>query len=299
MPISEITSGTKSAVNRSAKAGGKAVNSVTTTRISQTWFVSQTGPIARKIASRCCEARGPPASAVQTPAPKSAPPNIVYAMSPSRTTPAARFSGDTGRLLPSTGEGRTPESSQEQQAESRRQGNVDEQEQQEDVEDAVPRCGRVRRSHQMVDDPGLTSKLGDEPARLQGHESERSRRNDRQQQQPARINAPLPQGQTPEPRCHKEHEHADADHSLKREVRNAGVRDGVLREAVEAFDLGIEILERQEARQLRDFDGVPCLACTGIGDAAYPERRAALRIELGLHRSELLGLVVGEKSCAQ
>src|SRR3990172_5334448 len=130
MPISEITSGTIRAVNRSAKAGGKAVNSVTTTRMSQTWFVSHTGPIARKIASRCCEARVPLASAVQTPAPKSAPPNIVYAMSPSRTTPAARFSGDTGRLLVSL------VSSQEQHGKTRGQGHVDEQKQQEHVEDS-------------------------------------------------------------------------------------------------------------------------------------------------------------------
>ena len=36
-----------------AKAGGKHVNSKTTQKMSQTWLVSHTGPIACAIASRC------------------------------------------------------------------------------------------------------------------------------------------------------------------------------------------------------------------------------------------------------
>ncbi len=106
MPTSAIESGISSAVNRSANAGGNAVNSVTTTRISQMWFVSQTGPIARKIASRRAAPRGLDDSAIQTPPPKSAPANIAYAMRPMSTTPAASTSSDMRCLLRPSPRGR-------------------------------------------------------------------------------------------------------------------------------------------------------------------------------------------------
>ena len=64
-----------SAVMIAANAGGKPMNRTTTTRISQTWFASQIGPIARAISSRCSRARGPEANRSQTPPPKSAPPS--------------------------------------------------------------------------------------------------------------------------------------------------------------------------------------------------------------------------------
>ena len=60
------------------KALGKAVQSTTRTKISQTWLASQTGPIERSICARTRSARSPlPASRSQTPAPKSAPPKIA------------------------------------------------------------------------------------------------------------------------------------------------------------------------------------------------------------------------------
>ena len=67
MSISD--SGTCSVVMTAEKAAGKPVNSSTITMISQTWFASQTGPIACAISSRWASARGPRASRSQTPAP--------------------------------------------------------------------------------------------------------------------------------------------------------------------------------------------------------------------------------------
>ena len=61
-----------------AKASGKPVHSTTSTKISQTWFDSQTGPIAQAIRARARLPRSPPrATSVQNPAPKSAPPNTA------------------------------------------------------------------------------------------------------------------------------------------------------------------------------------------------------------------------------
>ena len=74
-PTTNSVSGTCSATEIAANAGGKPLNSTTITRINQTWFASHTGPIAAAIARRCAAARGPLASRSQTPPPKSAPPN--------------------------------------------------------------------------------------------------------------------------------------------------------------------------------------------------------------------------------
>ena len=61
-----------------SKAEGKPVQSTTSTKISQTWLASQTGPIAQSISSRGRRARSPPpASRLHSPAPKSAPPKTA------------------------------------------------------------------------------------------------------------------------------------------------------------------------------------------------------------------------------
>ena len=61
-----------------AKASGNPVHSTTSTKISHTWFDSQTGPIAQAISARARLPRSPPrATSVQKPAPKSAPPNTA------------------------------------------------------------------------------------------------------------------------------------------------------------------------------------------------------------------------------
>ena len=60
-------------VPMAANANGKATKSTTMTRISQTWFASQMGPMAWTIVSRWARCRGPLASMSHTPPPKSAP----------------------------------------------------------------------------------------------------------------------------------------------------------------------------------------------------------------------------------
>jgi len=60
-----------------ANASGKQVHSTTSTKINQTWFASQTGPIERSMTARGFSPRAvPPAVRSQNPAPKSAPPKI-------------------------------------------------------------------------------------------------------------------------------------------------------------------------------------------------------------------------------
>ena len=64
--------------HRAAKAAENAVQSTTRTKISQTWFASQTGPIAQSISARGpLAALAPAESSDQNPAPKSAPPNTA------------------------------------------------------------------------------------------------------------------------------------------------------------------------------------------------------------------------------
>jgi hypothetical protein len=60
------------------KAAENAVHNITRQKISQTWFASHTGVIARSMSARGRSPRsGPPASRSQKPAPKSAPPNTA------------------------------------------------------------------------------------------------------------------------------------------------------------------------------------------------------------------------------
>ena len=72
-----------------SNADEKPVQSTTSTKISQTWLASQTGPIAQSISSRGRRPRSPPpASRLQSPAPKSAPPNTAYIVAPVQSTTA-------------------------------------------------------------------------------------------------------------------------------------------------------------------------------------------------------------------
>ena len=78
IPSAAIASGMYSVVKIAEKADEKAVQRMTRTKISQTWFASQTGPIDRSIWACTRRARSPePASRSQRPAPKSAPPKIA------------------------------------------------------------------------------------------------------------------------------------------------------------------------------------------------------------------------------
>jgi hypothetical protein len=69
MPTRASINGAYIATASPWKAGGKAVNSATIAKISQTWLASQTGPIDFAIADRWPFARGPRANRSSTPPP--------------------------------------------------------------------------------------------------------------------------------------------------------------------------------------------------------------------------------------
>ena len=72
-----------------SNAEEKPVQSTTSTKISQTWLASQTGPIAQSISSRGRRPRSPrPRAGSRDPAPKSAPPKTAYIVAPIQRTTA-------------------------------------------------------------------------------------------------------------------------------------------------------------------------------------------------------------------
>ena len=78
IPTAAMNSGTESVEAIEPNAVGYAVQTTVSTKISQTWFASQTGPIAWWAWSRIASpSRASPAVSCQKPAPKSAPPSTV------------------------------------------------------------------------------------------------------------------------------------------------------------------------------------------------------------------------------
>ena len=74
IPSAARLSGMKSVEKIASNAVENAVHRTTSTKISQTWLASQTGPIAQSTSSRARRPRPPPpATRLQNPAPKSAP----------------------------------------------------------------------------------------------------------------------------------------------------------------------------------------------------------------------------------
>ncbi len=69
IPTIKTVSGMFNAVVIAANAVGNPAKSSTTTRISQTWFASQTGVMAWEISSLCSRLRGPLESRSHTPPP--------------------------------------------------------------------------------------------------------------------------------------------------------------------------------------------------------------------------------------
>ena len=89
IPSAARLSGMKSVEKIDSNAVGNPVQSTTSVKISHTWLASQTGPIAQSINARGRRPPSPPpASRLQTPAPKSAPPKTAYIVAPTRRTPA-------------------------------------------------------------------------------------------------------------------------------------------------------------------------------------------------------------------
>ena len=111
IPTAARLSGMNSVEKIASNADEKPVQRTTSTKISQTWLASQTGPIAESIICRGRRPRSPPpASRLQSPAPKSAPPKTAYIVNPTKRTmatasaslmPAApRVSGHPARTAP-------------------------------------------------------------------------------------------------------------------------------------------------------------------------------------------------------
>ena len=89
MPRAASVSGMNRVEKIASNAGEKPVQRTTRTKISQTWLASQTGPIAESIIWRGRRPRSPPpASRLQRPAPKSAPPKTAYIVTPTKSTTA-------------------------------------------------------------------------------------------------------------------------------------------------------------------------------------------------------------------
>ena len=108
MPSAARLSGMNSVEKIASNAAENAVQSTTRTKISQTWLASHTGPIAQSISSRARLPRSPPpATRLQNPAPKSAPPNTTYAVRPIHSTQATASArahcGASGSTVGGTG----------------------------------------------------------------------------------------------------------------------------------------------------------------------------------------------------
>ena len=92
-----------------SNADEKPVQSTTSTKISQTWLASQTGPIAQSISSRGRRPRSPPpASRLHSPAPKSAPPKTAYIVTPIQRTTATASACSPGRSCARSAGGPAP-----------------------------------------------------------------------------------------------------------------------------------------------------------------------------------------------
>ena len=104
MPTAARVSGMYRVDMIEANAGGKQVHSTTRTKMSQTWLVSQTGPMDCSMSTRWGRPRsGPPASRSQNPPPKSAPPSTAYAVMPTNSTTTTTSAKVTARPLRAPG----------------------------------------------------------------------------------------------------------------------------------------------------------------------------------------------------
>src|SRR5262245_10339233 len=150
--------------------------------MSQTWFASQTGPIALCACSREARSRSPRSpSSCQNPAPKSAPASTAYAAKPIRirtTGTSARVKDGSRRRRLLVGgwcllerPGRKPA---EQPGDCDAEADVDEREGGVADRDALGARHCLRGAHDAIDDPRLAADLGGDPAGEQGDERERA-----------------------------------------------------------------------------------------------------------------------------
>ena len=281
-----------------ANAGGKQVHRTTSTKISQTWFASQTGPIERLTSPRTRAPRSaPPAVRSQNPAPKSAPPeHRVRGEAGDDDAAESRASAHLRSRSRSSDLGRGPREPAQHVGHYGSEAEVDDRERRVAHRDALGARDRLLGAHQLVDDPGLAPDLGHDPARDQRHQRQAGRR------RPRRAGTTCDAGSVP--RRHRDHRNqaATAASSVPmptitwNELRTTptGGRSS-LRNRVEPLDLGVGVVEGEQREQLRDLDAAVHLAVDV--DPAHREARAVGRLVESLDRREL-GRLAPRRPCA-
>ena len=237
IPNAARLSGMNSVEKMASKADGKPVHRTTSTKISQTWFASHTGPIAQSISARGRRPRSPPpASRLQKPAPKSAPPKTAYIVTPTTRMTATAFARVIA-ALPVRQRRRArvgavwhflvavlvaPATRHRAQGDDQRRAerDVEGEHERERDPDAVGVGDRVGGAHDVVDDPRLAADLRDDPAALErddrGHAGERDRA-----QEPLRLrDVTSPPPGEPEPGAEADQHRADADHRVEGPVQH-------------------------------------------------------------------------------
>src|SRR5262245_1146606 len=322
MPSAARLSGTNSVSMIDPNASGNDGHSTTSTKISQTWFASQTGPIEWSTTLRAFLPRSaPPAIRSQKPAPKSAPPNSAYAVMPKNSTTAmtsliaAAPGGD--RHLLGFGVGRrdrlaravrrvvvarvalgpeAPAHGAQDQDQRDGHGDVEDRDHEERRPHPLVAGGRLLDLELLEDDPGLSPDLGDDPPGLhRDHRCDAGDRSRAQEPFPLR-HPPLEDPDRPPPDRQQEEQGAEPDHHVPREedgVDLARVRSCVHRERVEPLDLRVGAIRgvRQDRPATRDGDASADRAVVvEVAEERLGDVTRRLRHELD--RSELDGLVV-------
>ena len=269
-PIRNSVSGTCSATEIAANAGGKPVNRMTTTRISQTWFASQIGPIAASTARRCAAA--PRAASPADPRRRRrSPPRRTGSRGRARRRSRPRAAGQAPSPRPSVGAGRPGLRAASARQDLLRE-QVDHRHGEEDVDDReqperrrlVGEGGdRVGRAHQPAHDPRLPPPLGDQPARPRGDEPERAQHDERQQPAPPVRQAAAGAGRPRRSRARPAPSRVPAPTITWNARAHRQHRRPVLaRQRVQPGHGRVEVAERQERQ------------AAGIGDARRATRRS-------------------------
>src|SRR5690348_6160426 len=298
IPIAAISSGTASVDTIEPNAPGKHVQATVSTKMSQTWLASHTGPIACLVWSRVAAvpACPPPGTSVQMPAPKSAPDSTVYAVMPSRMNTIGTSASMVIHLqalrqaLRALKLKRHPAEPAQQPPHRPAQAQVDDpQRAVAERDDVRPGHGRVD-PHHLVDDPRLAAHLGGDPAGDQRHHGQRPGRHHRPAEPPRRqqLTAPPPEEQVDQ--AEQGQQGADADHGLEGEPDHVHRRLVGQRDDVQALHGGVRVVEGEQRQQPRDLD--PVHHRVPVVPAEQVLGRAARGDSEALHRGQLdrLGL---------
>src|SRR3954447_11353182 len=150
---------------------------------------------------------------------------------------------------------------------------------------------RLRRAHDLVDDPGLAAHLGRDPAADQRDEGERTGDHHRPEE-PRRFGEPAPPPPADEePQPEQREPRADARHRLEGDPHDVDRRPVARRNRLQALDRRVRVVPGEQREHPRDVHAVLDVAVGVV--AAERERRALRRALQALHRGELGGLAIG------